>query len=139
MESRDRLALLKELEPIAESMHAHQVTGLEGWFALNRKPGGTNNLPASWKQALAVLFALYPTVMLLNFMTPLWHNPSFPAQMLIGNILSVAMLTWVVMPVVSQLLRFWLTGTTGDWKNEMMGLGTVIIGLILFLLVFEVL
>ena len=139
MESKDRVALLKELELIAESIHAHQVTGLEGWFALNRTPGEAISLPASWKQALAVLFALYPTVMVLNFMTPLWHNLSFPAQMLIGNILSVALLTWIVMPAVSRLLNSWLKGSIGDWKNEMMGLGTVMIGLVLFLLLFEAL
>jgi len=56
--SRERQALLKELEPIVESMHAHRVTGLEGWFALNRRPGATVSAPPPWKQALSVLFAL---------------------------------------------------------------------------------
>jgi len=39
-------------------MHAHRVTGLEGWFALNRRPGATVSAPPPWKQALSVLFAL---------------------------------------------------------------------------------
>src|SRR5271155_4817733 len=96
MESEERAALLKELEPIVESMHAHQVTGLEGWFALNRGSDGTTGGAPSWKQALAVLFALYPTVMVLNFLNPLWRNLPFADQMLIGNILSVALLTYLV-------------------------------------------
>ena len=69
-ESKERLALLKALEPIVESMHAYQVTGLEKWFALNRRWGEVD-VPPWWKQALAVLFALYLTVMVLNFLSPL--------------------------------------------------------------------
>ena len=67
MESEERQALLKELDPIVESMHAHPLTGLESWFALNRGPGATVSGPPPWKQALTVLFALYPTVMVLTF------------------------------------------------------------------------
>ena len=137
MESKERAALLKELEPIVESMHAHQVTGLEGWFALNRGSDGTTGGPPSWKQALAVLFALYPTVMVLNFLNPLWRNLPFADQMLIGNILSVALLTYLVMPWVSRFLNFWLTAPARDWKNEAIGLSTVAAGLALFVLIFQ--
>lgn len=139
MGSKERLALLKELEPIVESMHAHQVTGLEGWFALNRETGATHNVPASWKQALAVLFALYPTVMVLDFLTPLWRSLSLPVQMLISNILSVALLTWLVMPAVSRLLDFWLSGSTRNWRNELMGIGVVSAAMVLFVLIFQAL
>lgn len=137
MESKERQALLKELEPIVESMHAHRVTGLEGWFALNRGRAATVSGPPSWKQALAVLFALYPTVMVLTFLNPLMHNLSFAVQMLIGNILSVALLTWLVMPRVSQFLNFWLAARVRDWKNEALGVGTVLAGLALFVFIFQ--
>ncbi len=137
MESKQRQALLKELDSIVESMHAHRVTGLEGWFALNRGPGTTVSGPPSWKQALAVLFALYPTVMVLTFLNPLMHNLSFAVQMLIGNILSVTLLTWLVMPRVSQFFDFWLTGPLRDWKNEALGIGTVVVGLALIVLIFQ--
>ncbi len=98
MESEERRSLLKELEPIVESMHAHSLTGLEGWFSLNRDPGATVIVPPRWKQALAVLFALYPTVMVLTFLNPLWRNLSLAESMLIGNFLSVSLLTYLVMP-----------------------------------------
>jgi antibiotic biosynthesis monooxygenase (ABM) superfamily enzyme len=137
MESKERAALLKELEPIVESMHAHRVTGLEGWFALNRGPGTTVSGPPSWKQALAVLFALYPTVMALSFLNPLWHNLAFAKQMLIGNMLSVSLLTYLVMPWVSRFLNFWLAAPARDWKNEALGLTAVAAGLALFVVIFQ--
>jgi antibiotic biosynthesis monooxygenase (ABM) superfamily enzyme len=139
MDSEERQSLLKELDPIVESMHAHPVTGLEGWFALNREPGATVSGPPRWKQVLAVLFALYPTVMVLRFLNPLWHNLSLAESMLIGNFLSVSLLTYLVMPRVSRFLGFWLEAPTRDWKNEALGLATVAIGLFLFVLIFQAL
>ncbi len=139
MESEERQSLLKELDPIVESMHAHPLTGLEGWFALNREPGAAVSGPPPWKQVLAVLFALYPTVMVLTFLNPLWRNLPLPQSMLIGNFLSVSLLTYLVMPRVSQFLGFWLEAPTRDWKNEVLGLSTVAIGLLLFVLIFQTL
>ena len=59
--------------------------------------------------------------------------------MLIGNILSVGLLTYLVMPWVSRFLNFWLTARTRDWMNEALGLSTVAIGLVLFVLIFQAL
>jgi uncharacterized protein len=139
MESQERKELLKELEGIVVSVHQHQVTGLEGWFALNRRSAATPTAIPSWKQALAVLFALYPTVMFLMFLNPLMRGWPMPVQMLIGNVLSVSALTWLVMPRVSQLLNFWLGSNYRNWRGEVLGLGTVAIGLAFFVLLFRVL
>jgi len=136
MESKERRDLLEELDGVVESRHAHRVTGLEGWFAMNR-PGQTASAPPSWKQALAVLLALYPTVMALTFFNPLWQYRSLSVRMLFGNILSVALLTWLVMPAVSRLLGFWLSSTGRNWKTEALGIGTVVAGLALFVLAFR--
>jgi antibiotic biosynthesis monooxygenase (ABM) superfamily enzyme len=139
MESKERQDLIKELESIVESMHAHRLTGLEGWFGVNRGSGAAASGPPSWKQALAVLFALYPTVMVLTYLNPLMRNLSLPVQMFISNFLSVTLLTWLVMPKVTQFLSFWLTAATGDWKREALGLGTVALGLGLFVGIFRML
>ena len=139
MESEERKSLLRELDPIVESMHSHPLTGLEGWFALNRETGATVSGPPRWKQVLAVLFALYPTVMVLRFLNPLWSSLPLAQSMLIGNLLSVGLLTYLVMPRVSQFLSFWLEAPTRDWKNEALGLSTVAIGLLLFVLIFQAL
>ena len=43
----------------------------------------------------------------------LWKSAPLWASLLLGNILSVALLTWAVMPVVTRALRFWLAPGTG--------------------------
>jgi len=137
MNCKERKSLLAELDKIVESRHSHRVTGLEGWFAVNRGPDAAASGPPSWKQMLTVLFALYPTVMVLNFLSPLMQNLSLPVRMLISNVLSCSMLTWLVMPRVSQFLDFWLNPPGRDWKREALGLGTIAVGLGLFVLVFR--
>src|SRR6266404_3325722 len=137
MQSKERQALLKELDSIVESRHSHRVTGLEGWFAVNRGPEAAASGPPPWKQMLTVLFALYPTVMVLNFLNPLMQNLSLPVRMLISNVLSCSILTWLLMPRVSQFLAFWLNPSERGWKREALGVGTIAAGLGLFVLVFK--
>jgi antibiotic biosynthesis monooxygenase (ABM) superfamily enzyme len=138
LESKDRQTLLKELDSIVESMHAHRVTGLEGWFAINRGPGVDAVPPAAWKQALAVLLALYPTVMILGYLTnPLMASLSFPIQMLIGNLLSIIVLTWLVMPFVTRVLGFWLAARADDWKTQALGIGVIAASLAVFVFIFR--
>jgi uncharacterized protein len=83
-------------------------TGFAAWFAglVNESKGG---LPPSWKMALTVLLALYPTVMLLAILVVPYVSPLGQAvSMLISNTLSVSILQWAVMPVLEKLLGPWL-------------------------------
>lgn len=137
LNSGEREELLKELEGIVESVHSHRVTGLEGWFSVNRDPGTPAIVPPAWKQALAVLFALYPLVMLLTVLNALMLNLSFAAQILIGNIFSVSILSFFLMPRVSRALGFWINAPRGSWGKEFIGLGIIVVGLILALLFFR--
>jgi antibiotic biosynthesis monooxygenase (ABM) superfamily enzyme len=104
--------------------------GFGPWFAgLVRGPGG--GLPPSWKMALAVLLALYPTVMVLTiFVSPVLSPLGFAVSMLIGNALSVALLQWALMPVVEAVLRPWLRAKA----DQGMALSVGGLLLILFLL-----
>jgi antibiotic biosynthesis monooxygenase (ABM) superfamily enzyme len=85
------------------------------------------------------LFALYPTVMALNYVSPLMGNLSLPINMLISNMLSVAMLTWLLMPRVSRFLGFWLNSNSRNWRREARGLFIVVAGIALFVVLFSVL
>jgi antibiotic biosynthesis monooxygenase (ABM) superfamily enzyme len=80
----------------------------EGWFPTAER-GGPADGPPSWKTALSVLVGLYPTVVLLTLaIGALWPGAPLWASLLVGNIASVALLTWVVMPVVTRALGSWL-------------------------------
>jgi len=112
LHSKDRQQLLKEAESYVENYRANKLaTGLESWFDFSRsRTGGSIPRIPSWKQAIMVLVALYPTVMLLHYaLAPLLSHFSSPVGMLITNICSVSLLTWVCMPLVSKkILGFWI-------------------------------
>lgn len=59
--------------------------------------------------ALTVLLALFPTVMLLTiFVGPVVDPLGFSFSMLVGNALSVSILQWIVMPLLTRRLAPWL-------------------------------
>jgi antibiotic biosynthesis monooxygenase (ABM) superfamily enzyme len=81
-------------------------TGFGPWFAGVVEGGGP--LP-HWKMFLTVLFALYPTVMLLTlFLSPYTEGFGLAVAMLIGNAASVSFLEWLGMPVLNRLFGPWL-------------------------------
>lgn len=80
-----------------------------GWFRAGESRTGLA-FPPDWKQAMTVLLALYPTVLLLNrFLSPWMADLPFPVSLFISNVASVALLTWLLMPGVNRLFAFWLT------------------------------
>lgn len=98
--------------------------GFGAWFA-GLTEGGV--LP-HWKMALAVLFGLYPTIMLLTlFLSP--HTQHFgPAvAILIGNVVSVVFLEWLGTPfLVTPLLGPWLRAS-GKEKRALSAVGAILI------------
>jgi antibiotic biosynthesis monooxygenase (ABM) superfamily enzyme len=134
MKSKERQQFLSELAPLVENVHEHRLaTGLEGWFNLNRRADEPVVVPPVWKQTVSVVFALYPTVMILTLLTRTLLKPlAFPVQMLIGNILSCTILSYLAMPFATRLLNFWLSPPAsgvrarGVWMTEALGISTVI-------------
>jgi antibiotic biosynthesis monooxygenase (ABM) superfamily enzyme len=80
-----------------------------GWFRFGA--GAAQEMPPNWKQAMSVLLALYPTVMVLNLTLGRALGRFGVAGYLglfISNVCSVAILTWILMPLVNRGLAFWL-------------------------------
>ena len=100
-------------------------SGFGPWFAGLTADGGP--LP-HWKMILTVLFALYPTVMLLAiFLGPHTQRFGMAVSMLISNAASVCFLEFVGTPLVRGLLRPWLRASGKEG-------GTVsLVGLVLIL------
>jgi antibiotic biosynthesis monooxygenase (ABM) superfamily enzyme len=83
-----------------------QFQGLGDWFRSADDRGG----PPGWKMALVVVFGLYPTVMLLAIaLAPVLAPLPFAVRMLLSNVLSVCILQWGVMPILSRCLGRWLS------------------------------
>ena len=126
LESSERERLLGEGTRFRE-FRLHRISSPFGsWFAPPEgQEGGAG--PAQWKTALSVLAGLYPTVVLLTLaISAVWKSAELWISLLIGNILSVSLLTWVVMPAVTRALRFWLAPEGGESTARLDSLGALI-------------
>ena len=87
-------------------MYYHQLSsGFDSWFIKSNQ----SQVPADWKIGLTVVLGLYPIVMLItDFISPLLSWMPFTASMLVGNIISVAVLQWCVMIWLNRSLSRWL-------------------------------
>jgi antibiotic biosynthesis monooxygenase (ABM) superfamily enzyme len=109
MGSDERARMVAKLKGIATEQGRRQ-TGLETWFSL---PGQTIVPPPKWKMALVTFAAVYPLSILFNWLVApsvngwftVWRAALFPLAL-------VPLLTFVVMPRLSRLLKHWLYGST---------------------------
>lgn len=121
-------AIASENMPVESYQFKSFSTGLEGWFS--SKVGGEQMGlgPPAWKQNLAVVLGLYPTLMvqsaLLGALGIMKHLPH-PSAMLLDNFISCSILTWLVMPLVTRNLSFWLQPAAQTLPQKANALGTV--------------
>lgn len=111
----------------------HFKTGLERWFVKQEAS------PPAWKQILATLLGLYPTVMLLSLVQaflPWIDSWAFADVMLLSNFLSCCLLTWLVMPFVAWLLKDWLQPKRNSMQTNWIGAGLVLTALALMRSIF---
>ena len=107
--SDERRGLLDEGERF-QDFRMRRVSGTFGsWFPVTGTGVDAAPVP-NWKSALSVLVGLYPTVVLLTLaLGKIWPTAQLWESLLLGNVLSVTLLTWVVMPTVNRVFAFWLT------------------------------
>lgn len=75
------------------------------WFTFE---GSTASPPSNFKTSIAVWFGLYPTVVLLTLLTAPLNMP-FWLSMLVGNLVSSLVMSYVTMPYYgTRVLRWWL-------------------------------
>jgi len=90
------------------------------------------NLPR-WKQALSVLLGLYPVVMSETILFSAWQITDswlITWRVLLNNIISCFLLTWIIMPFIRKIFNFWLNPQKSSAKIDWLGSSLIIIGLV---------
>ena len=105
--SEERKKLLALSDPVVSSTDYQKIsTSFPGWFPA-QEGGGKG--PPNWKTAMLILLGLYPIVMLeIRFLNPTLHALNPAAANFIGNMISVALTTWVTMPLSIKAFTPWL-------------------------------
>ena len=95
----------EKCQPLTEtdSWSTRRLHGLESWF---RSP---QNPPPRWKMAIATFVGVFPTAAILSLTLGRAIRPwSFILSSVVFNAAMVALLTWIVMPLVTRALHGWL-------------------------------
>jgi antibiotic biosynthesis monooxygenase (ABM) superfamily enzyme len=105
LRSGERRAILHRMEPYVEGLRTLNIVGgFAGWFP----PPGAPSVKR-WKQAAVVLLALFPITLsfgaLRNALLP---DLDWVLGVFLGNLIGVALLSWVLMPFLTRLLSGWL-------------------------------
>lgn len=126
LESDARRAALREVEPFIDRRERQVATAFSGWFTFGGVPG---QAPPNWKQAMVVLLTLFPVVMIeLLYLDPLLGSLDLAVATFIGNLLSVAALTWLLVPWANRAFGWWLRPTPGDSSGrEAAGVALIIV------------
>ncbi len=111
LESDTRREWLAKAENMVASQGPLQlVSGLEQLFGLLSPSVAPP--PPVWKVATSVLVGLYPVTLLnMYYLTPLLKPLPLPLRALVSTGIMVILMTWVVMPAVTRLLKPWLYPT----------------------------
>jgi antibiotic biosynthesis monooxygenase (ABM) superfamily enzyme len=111
--SEIRRTWLAKAEPFTDQpVRIQHISGMEGLFTLGR--GDVALAPPKYKMLIVVSAGLYPLVVLADeFVAP--HLPlPLLGRMLVTTVLNVAIMTYVVMPQLTWLLRSWLVARPAE-------------------------
>ncbi|PKG98544.1 antibiotic biosynthesis monooxygenase [Paraglaciecola sp. MB-3u-78] len=99
---------LDKLEAMVEGESTtRRGTGLEFWFDLPELP--LNKKPSAHKMALVLIIVVYLLVMAINVIfQPLFEGMNIWLRSLVVVVGQVLLLTYIVMPWVTRLLKGWL-------------------------------
>jgi hypothetical protein len=103
--SEVRAAWLERMTPlIVGERTINVVGGFAGWFRIGDGPE-----PRRWKQAGAVLAALFPVSLAIALIRrQVAPDLGLVWSVLVSNVLGVAALTWLLMPTITRRLADWL-------------------------------
>ena len=108
LDSDEHAAWLERAEPHAIGpMHTQFLTGLESWFTLPGRPGSPP--PPPYKMAMLTWVTIFPLITLVVLaLDPLLVRLDLVPRLAVTTAVTVPIMTWLVMPRVTRLLRRWL-------------------------------
>jgi antibiotic biosynthesis monooxygenase (ABM) superfamily enzyme len=90
-----------------EPTSIHELHGLEAWFTIADSP--SSKAPPAWKMAAVTYLGVnIVTTALLPLAPHVLGAVAFPWSNFAFNLPVVALLTWLVMPLLTRALRTWL-------------------------------
>lgn len=121
--SNERKAILAEASTMIRTLERHRLASpFGGWFKTLASKG-----PPAWKQGLIVLLVLYPIVMLeIKYLNPHLVDLNKALGVFIGNFISVALVTWPLVPLAIYFFKDWLAPSEENPKKANF-LGTLVI------------
>ncbi|GJF09063.1 antibiotic biosynthesis monooxygenase [Mycolicibacterium cyprinidarum] len=107
-----------------------EMTSINTFGTTVRTQDNTTQVTPKWKSSLLVLLLLYPIAMVLTLiLNPLFNRVQAPPWLTVSvsQILSVAILTWLLMPFTARRFRRWLDPVHGaGWRIGLAGTAAVI-------------
>jgi uncharacterized protein len=111
LDSDEHKAWLERAEPhVIGPMRTQFMTGLETWFTVPGRPATPP--PPQYKMALVTWITIFPLITLVVIVLgPLLKGIALVPGLAITTAVTVPIMTWLVMPRVTRLLRGWLYPT----------------------------
>jgi len=111
LDSDERAAWVERAEPhVIGPMRTRFMTGLETWFTLPDRPNAPP--PPAYKMALLTWITIFPLITLVVIaLDPLLEKLDLVPRLAVTTAVTVPIMTWLVMPRITRLLRSWLYPT----------------------------
>jgi antibiotic biosynthesis monooxygenase (ABM) superfamily enzyme len=111
LDSDERAAWVERAEPhVIGPMRTRFMTGLETWFTLPDSPNAPP--PPAYKMALLTWITIFPLITLVVIaLDPLLEKLDLVPRLAVTTAVTVPIMTWLVMPRITRLLRSWLYPT----------------------------
>jgi antibiotic biosynthesis monooxygenase (ABM) superfamily enzyme len=108
LDSDERASWLERAEPhVIGPMRTRFVTGLETWFTLPGQPAAPR--PPPYKMSLVTWITIFPLITLVVVvLDPLLEGLGRIPRLAVTTAVTVPIMTWLIMPRVTRLLRGWL-------------------------------
>jgi antibiotic biosynthesis monooxygenase (ABM) superfamily enzyme len=123
-------ALIEEVRPLCTAVHrSNNIHGFGSWFTMPEQ--AEHGAVPTWKQAMVVLLSLYPSIYLISWAFTSHVDWPFAVKLLISNILGVAAVSWITLPLVRRCIGWWMPDSPDRSLGIEIGMVILIVAVLL--------